>query len=101
MLSSIFLGSIHVCCALGLEGHVVLLPFYCLLLLALQLVRKVAQAILLEEVQLIMSKVYAHPISHEEANSWSLDSWMTEHFPVRPPQCCHNHPKTPPPLHDE
>lgn len=53
-----------------------------MLLGGVQLVQKVAQSILLEEVLLIMSKVYGRRVSQEEACSWDIDAWMTIHFPV-------------------
>ena len=48
----------------------------------LQVARQLMLAILMDEVLEMMSKVYRRTVTQEEAASWSLDSWMNEHFPV-------------------
>lgn len=48
----------------------------------LQVVQRLVQSLLMEEVLEMMSKVYGRDVPQEEAISWSMESWMNEHFPV-------------------
>ena len=48
-----------------------------------QEVKELGQSILMDEVLVVMSVVYGRTVLPQEAVSWSLDSWMSQHFPVR------------------